>query len=67
MDAVVWRSPDGYSWARAETIAGGPGNQIAWTVTIRDGKLLVGGLDGQQAKIWVLPRCPVDLALMACA
>ena len=53
-DALMWRSADGLDWEPAITLAGGPGNQIANSVTIRDGEMLIGGSDGQQAIIWRL-------------
>lgn len=55
MDAVIWRSADGAIWDQGEVIAGGPGNQIAYTVTVRNGEIIVGGIDGQNATIWKLP------------
>jgi hypothetical protein len=54
-DALMWKSPDGLVWEPAITLAGGPGNQIANSVTIRNGEMLIGGSDGQQAIIWRLP------------
>jgi hypothetical protein len=54
-DALLWKSPDGLVWDPAITLAGGPGNQIANSLTIRDGEMLIGGSDGQQAVIWRLP------------
>jgi hypothetical protein len=58
MDAVMWRSTDGRSWGQAEVIAGGPGNQIAYSVTARDDEIIVGGLDGQSPAIWQVPNEP---------
>jgi hypothetical protein len=43
------------SWQPAITLAGGPGCQTAKSVMIRDGEMLIGGFDGQQAIIWRLP------------
>jgi hypothetical protein len=54
-DALLWRSQDGLVWEPAITLAGGPGNQTAKSVMIRDGEMLIGGFDGQQAIIWRLP------------
>ena len=54
-DALLWRSQDGLSWEPAITLAGGPGNQTANSVMIRDGEMLIGGFDGQHAVIWRLP------------
>ena len=53
-DALMWKSRDGLVWEPAITLAGGPGNQVANSVTIRDGEMLIGGSDGQQAVIWRL-------------
>jgi hypothetical protein len=39
MDAMIWRSDDGYSWDPGEVIAGGPGNQAANNVFVDDGQL----------------------------
>jgi hypothetical protein len=54
-DALMWKSADGLFWEPAITLAGGPGNQQANSVTIRDGEMLIGGYVGQQATIWRLP------------
>jgi hypothetical protein len=54
MDALLWRSADGLVWERAETIAGGPGNQHAWSVLVDGGQLLVSGFDVQQGTIWLV-------------
>jgi hypothetical protein len=51
---LLWRSSDGLVWEPAITRAGGPGKQTANSV-IRDGEMLIGGFDGQQAIIWRLP------------
>lgn len=51
-DALMWKSSDGLVWEPAVTLAGGPGNQIANSVTIRDGEMLIGGSVGQHAVIW---------------
>ncbi|HEY7628271.1 MAG TPA: hypothetical protein VH761_14440, partial [Ilumatobacteraceae bacterium] len=55
MDAVLWRSANGSTWSRGTVLAGGPGNQIANSVTVSDGELVVGGLDGQHIAIWRVP------------
>lgn len=55
-DALLWKSVDGLVWEPAITLAGGPGNQTANSVIIRDGEMLIGGFDGQQATIWRLPE-----------
>ena len=55
-DALLWRSQDGLVWEPASTLAGGPGNQTANSVMIRDGEMLIGGFDGQNAVIWRLPE-----------
>jgi hypothetical protein len=55
MDAVIWRSTNGLSWDPGQVIAGGPGNQIAYSVTAHDGEIIVGGLDGQIGAIWRFP------------
>jgi hypothetical protein len=57
MDAVVWRSSNGSTWDEGTVLAGGPGNQIAYSVAVRDGDLVIGGLDGQAGRIW---RIPID-------
>jgi hypothetical protein len=54
MDAMLWRSSDGLVWERGETIAGGPGNQHAWSVLVDGGQLLISGFDVQQGKIWLV-------------
>lgn len=54
MDALLWRSADGLVWKRGETIAGGPGNQHAWSVLVDGGQLLISGFDVQQGKIWLV-------------
>jgi hypothetical protein len=54
-DALLWKSRDGQQWEPAVTLAGGPGNQTANTVIIRNGEMLIGGFDGQHAIIWRLP------------
>ena len=54
-DALLWRSDDGFFWEPAITLAGGPGNQTANSILIRDGEMLIGGFDGQHAVIWRLP------------
>jgi len=54
MDAVIWRSKNGLTW-KPTVLAGGPGNQIAYSVTAHDGEIIVGGLDGQNAAIWRIP------------
>jgi hypothetical protein len=54
-DALLWKSADGLVWEPAITLAGGPGNQMANSVTIRDGQMLIGGSDGQEAIIWRVP------------
>jgi hypothetical protein len=54
MDAMLWRSADGLVWERGETIAGGPGNQHAWSVLVNGGQLIISGFDVQQGKIWLV-------------
>ncbi len=54
-DALIWRSTNGMDWQPPVTIAGGPGNQIANSIVVRDGTLLIGGVKGQHAVIWTLP------------
>ena len=53
-DALVWKSADGIIWEPAITLAGGPGNQTANSIVIRNGEMLIGGFDGQQAIVWRL-------------
>ena len=53
---MLWKSADGLVWEPAITLAGGPGNQTANSVIIRDGEMLIGGFDGQQATIWRMPE-----------
>ena len=55
-DALLWKSADGLVWEPAITIAGGPGNQTATSVIIRNGEMLIGGFDGQHATIWRMPE-----------
>jgi hypothetical protein len=54
-DAFIMRSENGWIWGQPEIIAGGPGNQYAKTVAVRDGEIVVGGVDGQNATIWRIP------------
>lgn len=53
-DALVWKSADGIIWEPAITLAGGPGNQTANSIVIRNGEMLIGGFGGQQAIVWRL-------------
>lgn len=54
-DALMWTSTDGLVWSPPVTVAGGPGNQMANTVTFEGGTMRLGGFDGTTATLWVLP------------
>ena len=62
MDAAVWVSTDGYTWARIpadEAVFGGPGEQAIWSVTAGGPGLVAVGYDSSgdddDAAVWVSP------------
>jgi hypothetical protein len=54
-DALMWTSTDGVYWEQPVTVAGGPGNQGAYTVYIDGPTMKIGGFSGTDAMIWTVP------------
>lgn len=57
MDAVIWTSPDGVVWSQAradDSVFGGGGNQLAYDVAARAGKVVAVGADygAPQPAVW---------------